>query len=239
MATFILVHGAWHGGWCFEKITPLLQAGGHRVFAPDLPGHGEDHTPIAQVTLGRYVQALCDLIDTLDTQVILVGHSMGGIVISQVAEYRSEKIQKLIYLAAFMPKNNDSVLSLVQSFPSTRFSKRMKALPDENILAFPRANFKAFGYHLCDEKLFARIEEKFCQQPLEPMGARVKLSEAKFGSLPTVYIACLQDQAIHIASQYSMSQERGAKIFTLESDHSPFYSDPQGLAAILLQEGGE
>jgi pimeloyl-ACP methyl ester carboxylesterase len=82
MATFMLVHGACTGGWCWEKVTPLLEANGHRVCAPDLPGLGNDNTPPANVTLADNVEKLSRLLDKMEEPVVLVGHSLGGITIS-------------------------------------------------------------------------------------------------------------------------------------------------------------
>jgi len=96
MATFVFVHGACHGGWCWEKLTPLLRAMGHTTHAPDLPGLGKDHTPPASVTLADNVDKIARKLDTIDEPVILVGHSLGGVTISQLAEARRRKIKALV-----------------------------------------------------------------------------------------------------------------------------------------------
>ena len=81
MATFVLIHGAWHGGWCWRKVVPHLEAAGHTVIAPDLPSHGDDPTPAAEVTLDDYVRRVCEILDAQDEPVVLVGHSMGGLLV--------------------------------------------------------------------------------------------------------------------------------------------------------------
>ncbi len=101
MATYVLVHGAWHGGWCWSKLVPLLEATRHRAIALDLPGHGNDKTPLAELSLDRYVACVSTAIGTIDEPVVLVGHSLGGTVISQTAEMHPDRILKLIYLCAF------------------------------------------------------------------------------------------------------------------------------------------
>jgi pimeloyl-ACP methyl ester carboxylesterase len=102
MAAYVFIHGAWHGAWCWEKVTPLLEKAGHTVYAIDLPGHGSDQTPISQVSLKSYTDKVCSILDDAEESVYLVGHSMGGIVVSQSAEYRSEKVKALIYVSAFL-----------------------------------------------------------------------------------------------------------------------------------------
>ena len=96
----MLIHGACHGGWCWEKVVRLLREKGNEVIAPDLPGHGSDKTPVQEVTLANCVNKVCSILDAQSKPVILVGHSMGGIVISQVAEERPEKSRLLVYLSA-------------------------------------------------------------------------------------------------------------------------------------------
>src|SRR5690348_12061426 len=102
MTSFVLIHGAWHGGWCWQRVTPLLEAAGHRVWAPDLPGLGSDRTPLEQVTLDTWRDFVCKHLERAGEPAILVGHSRGGVVISAVAEAMPEKIARLAYLAAFL-----------------------------------------------------------------------------------------------------------------------------------------
>ena len=86
MSTYVLVHGAWHGAWCWYKLTPLLQKLGHTVLTPDLPSHGIDKTPTAAITLKDYSLRVCEVLDSCPEPVILVGHSMGGVVITEAAQ---------------------------------------------------------------------------------------------------------------------------------------------------------
>ncbi len=107
MATYVLIHGAWHGAWCWDKVVSLLKMKGHRVEAPDLPGHGKDRTPIGEVSLEAYAEKICKVLDAELEPVILVGHSMGGIAISQAAEYLPDKIETLVYLTAFLLRDGE------------------------------------------------------------------------------------------------------------------------------------
>ena len=105
MKTFILIHGSWHSAWNWHKVVPILEKAGHRAIAIDLPGMGRDKTPIQDVTMKTTVEKICALIDSVPGKVILVGHSKNGIMISQAAEYRPDKIEKLVYLAAYLIPN--------------------------------------------------------------------------------------------------------------------------------------
>ena len=104
MTTFVLVHGASHGSWCWDKVVPVLESLGHRAAAVDLPGntYGEFDVPAAQVTLDTYVKHVCKVLDQLDEPVVLVGHSLGGLTITQTAERRPDKIKTLVYLTALL-----------------------------------------------------------------------------------------------------------------------------------------
>jgi len=107
---FVLVHGAWQGAWCWEKVVPLLSDAGHQVHTLDLPGSGDDQRPIADISLDSYVGAVTELINSIGEPVVLVGHSMGGAIISQVAEAIPEKIRSLIFLTAFALKDGETLL---------------------------------------------------------------------------------------------------------------------------------
>ena len=102
MTQFVLVHGSFHGGWAWTQITRRLEARGHAVAAPDLPGSGADPTPHDQVTGRSYVDRICAVVDACNEPVVLVAHSMAGVVGSLVAEARADRLVRLVYLCAFM-----------------------------------------------------------------------------------------------------------------------------------------
>src|SRR5690349_6349785 len=115
MATFVLVHGAWHGGWCWRKLSPLLAAQGHEVFAPTLTGLGErSHLAGPEVGLAVHVQDVASLLEFEDLrEVILVGHSYGGMVLAGVAGRAAERLSQLVYLDAYVPRHGQSMVDLV------------------------------------------------------------------------------------------------------------------------------
>src|SRR5688572_25619526 len=119
MSTYVMIHGAWHGGWCWDKVRRRLEDAGHRVVTPDLPGHGDDRTETAAVTLDAYAGRVCEALDAQAEPVILVGHSMGGVIITAAAERRPEKVRALVYLCAFLPGDGDTLMALANQDPST------------------------------------------------------------------------------------------------------------------------
>jgi pimeloyl-ACP methyl ester carboxylesterase len=122
MATFVLVHGAWHGGWCWRDTAAALRAAGHQVFTPTHTGVGErSHQSAENITLETHIRDVCGCIEWEElNDVILVGHSYGGMVITGVADRMAGRIRALVYLDAFVPEHGDSLIGLLP-----------KALPPE------------------------------------------------------------------------------------------------------------
>src|SRR3990172_1861078 len=112
MARFVLVHGAFGGAWCWEPVTEPLEAAGHTVEALDLPGGGEDQTPIEDVTLESCAERVCTVLAQRPERAVLVGYSMGGAVVTQAAAMCPERIASLIFVCAFMPGDGQSLLDL-------------------------------------------------------------------------------------------------------------------------------
>ena len=114
MATFVLVHGAWHGGWCWIKVAEPLRTQGHRVFAPTLTGLGERaHLVSPDINLDTHIQDIVGVLESEELMdVILVGHSYAGMVITGVAERVTDRLSALVYVDAFVPENGQSMLSI-------------------------------------------------------------------------------------------------------------------------------
>ncbi len=112
MARIVLVHGAFAGAWCWEPVLPGLRAAGHEVEAIDLPGSGMDETPVEEVSLDAYANRVCAVLAG-GRPAVLVGHSMGGMVITQAAARCPEHVAALVYLAAFVPADGQSLMELV------------------------------------------------------------------------------------------------------------------------------
>ena len=234
MTTFVLVHGAWHGGWCWERVAGLLEARGHRVLAPDLPGHGADRTPLANVTLDSYAKHVCDVIGREPEPVVLVGHSMGGIVITAAAERIPERIRTLVYLTAFLLGDGESLFAVAGGDPGSALTGNLVPSSDGLSLSVkPEAVVSAF-YAECAPADAERASARLVPQALAPLTAPVRWTAERAGRIPRVYVECLRDRAISLAAQRRMVEARPcAKVFTLDTDHSPFYSAPEALAAHL------
>src|SRR4051812_7445804 len=120
--SIVLVHGAWMGAWAWDDVKANLEARGATVVAVELPGHGSDMTPLASISLRGYVDTVDAAIDAAPKPVMLVGHSLGGIVVTQAADERADDLDRLVYLTAFVPKDGDSLLSLSMQDPDSELA---------------------------------------------------------------------------------------------------------------------
>jgi pimeloyl-ACP methyl ester carboxylesterase len=235
MADFVLVHGAWHGGWCWEKVAAELRAAGHFVQAPDLPGHGDDPTPAHAIDLHTYAEFVCDLIDSRPEDVVLVGHSLGGLTVTQVAELRPDRLRRLVYLAAFIPRPGDD-FDPEAGLVTAMCLEALRPSADEALLDFDRACARDVFYADCSDEDLAFAVARLCAEPARTALTRVEISEEGWGRVPRDYIVCTQDRALRPDGQRALAERRGCeRIFTLDTSHSPFFSAPQELAKLLGQ----
>lgn len=234
MGRFLLVHGAWHGGWCWSGIQESLQSRGHNSFAPDLPGHGPGATPMNRVTLPMYVKSIVELLDKEKDPVILVGHSMGGLVISEAAEQRPEKIERLVYVCAFLLRSGETLAEIAQQDTRALVMPNL-VVSDDTLTAFlkPEVVRETF-YARCQPDVAVRAQRKLVPQALSPFVTPLSLSNAGFGMVPKTYVECSHDRAISIEVQQQMNtRTKCEEVIRLESDHSPFLSCPDELTSVL------
>ncbi|WP_460939594.1 alpha/beta fold hydrolase [Spirosoma humi] len=234
--TVVLVHGAWSDASAWNAVTPLLTAQGDEVITVNLAGHGKDTTSFAGITLKTYVDQVKAAIGTR-TNVVLVGHSFAGLVISQVAEEIPSQINKLIYLAAALPHNGDSLLGLAKGDPASHIGKFLTVDKEHGAAIIAKEGvadiFAADAPQPVQEYLAATIKS----EPLVPLATPVQLTETNFGSIRKVYIHTENDYAIsYPAQQYMVKNSQVDKVYTLQSSHTPFISMPDKLAAILIAE---
>lgn len=237
MATFILIHGSWHGGWCFDEVKALLEAEGHQVVAPDLPGMGEDEQGLAAVTLqgwADFVAALCR--DATARPVILAGHSRGGLVISQAAETAPEAIDRLVYICAMMLPSGMSRSEFKQlEGPNPAFDALIGPTQGGHGTMIVGARPEDVFAQMSPPDKVAAAMKRLVAEPHGPRSEPLHLSADRFGSVPRTYIECTEDRTISLSSQRRMQAlVPGAKVEQLWADHSPYLSRPVALARLLI-----
>lgn len=235
MGTYVLIHGAFHGGWAWDKITPLLEKEGHTVIAPDLPGHGNDKTPVADITLQLYTDTVSRILDAQTEPVILVGHSLGGISISTAAEQRPDKVKTLVYLAALLQRNGESGTDVMGTDTTSIAPKYSKMSEDGSVVWMELEDYRNVSYNTCSDEAVAWAGPHLVPEPTKPMQTPVTVTEANFGRIPRIYIETLQDKGVTAWLQKQMYTALPCQqVISMDTDHSPFMSAPEELAKHLL-----
>jgi pimeloyl-ACP methyl ester carboxylesterase len=233
--TFVLVHGAWHGGWCWKRVLPLLRALGHEVFTPTLTGLGErQHLMSADIGLDTHIQDVLGVLEYEDLRdVVLVGHSYAGMVIAGVAEKAADRITHLVYLDAFVPADGKSladyqppeILQLFQE--STRKDGEGFKLP----CVIPA---EAFGVTAGDD--LAWVRPRLNPHPLKTKLDAVRLRNPKAAQIPRTYIYC-NDPAVGPFGQFAerLRHDRSWRYAELATGHDAMITAPAKVAELLLR----
>lgn len=225
----VLVHGGLHGAWCWEHVLPLLHAAGLVASAPDLPGMGQDQTPLAEVTLGSSADFLARYVSDRE-DVILVGHSMAGPVISECAERIPERLLALVYLAANLVPSGQSMRDAAGAdLEGVMAGVHLSA--DGLSTTYEHGTALKVFYNTTDQAEAERAIARLTPQPIEPISATLSLTAERFGRVPRAYIECAQDMALPLAFQRRMQQVLPCDpVVTMDCDHSPFLCEPEALA---------
>ncbi|KYF80462.1 alpha/beta hydrolase [Sorangium cellulosum] len=232
--TFVLVHGAFVGGWAWDKVVPLLEAGGNEVIALDLPAHGDDPTPLADAGLQAYTDAVVQAIDSASRPVVLVGHSMGGIVVSQAAEQRPDKVKTLVYLTAFLMKDGQSLNEEWADDDGAEIKAYAVPSSDGTSLSFKEGWAADAFCQDCSPEDIARLESHLREEPAKPFGEPIHVTEERWGRVPRVYIEALQDLAISPAEQKQQYTALPCeRVISIDAGHAPFLTKPKEVADAL------
>ncbi len=230
MAEFLLIHGSCHGAWCWRDVLPALAALGHSAHAIDLPSHGADRTPIKDVTLDLYRDAI---LAAIDEAVVLVGHSMAGFPIAAAAEKAPDKIARLVNLCTYAPYSGCSLVEMRKMAARQplldAIEKSEDGLSWSPIMSKARATF----YHDCPDETVEYAKAHLTPQAILPQATKLDLG-VNYARVAKSYIRCADDRTIPPEFQTEMAQRFAPEDrHELPTSHSPFFSDPKGLAALL------
>lgn len=238
MAVFLLVHGGGHGRWCWHKIIPKLEAAGHTVRAVDLTAHGQESTPPNETTLEDYIQSVRGAVYDIEEQAVLVGHSLSGMVVSATAEKYPDYFEHLVYLTAYIVPSNQSLAGFLAENDQQSSLQKKKRTVDEALGASMVADeeLEEYFYNECSEEDIALAKLLTNPSPIKPKEEPIITCEKNYGRIPKTYIKCEHDKAIPLYLQTKMLNEtNGMDVYTLDADHSAFFSAPDTLTEILLE----
>ena len=232
MTTFVLVHGAFHGGWCWRDFSPLLEAEGHSVFTPTLTGLGDRYDEITkQVGLATHVQDVLGLYETEKlTDTVLVGHSYGGAVIGGVSDALPDQVSALIYLDSLIPEDGKSVLDFQYEERRQEFLSAAKAFNGWQIPA-PPVSF----YGITDPEQQRWGDENCVPQPLKCFSEASSLTGAWMSVPQKVYIRCVNPPLPYMDQFQSFAEQQDDwDSYVMETGHDCMVTEPDQLAEILL-----
>ena len=237
MARIVLVHGAFGRAANWDRVIPGLRSAGHDVEAIDLPGQGDDPTPVAEATLETYAARVCEAL-AAGPPAVLVGHSMGGMVITQAAARCPSNVASLVYVTAFLPADGESLIDLTQRPEGAGDAVQggLVVEGDPPVATMPPEAAREGLMHCCDDEAATWATSLRGSQPVAPFTHPVRIDDGseRFDALPRAYVMCLQDRAIKPALQRLMLERAGCDpVLEIDTDHSVWASRPDELAAAL------
>ncbi|MGA0961421.1 MAG: alpha/beta hydrolase [Ilumatobacteraceae bacterium] len=224
----LLVHGAWHGAWCWAPLQQALDEMGISSHAIDLPGHGISPHPLGD--LHGDAAAVVEALNTLPTDTLLVGHSYGGAVISQAASH-SDRIAHLMYIAAFALEQGESVNGFLKNAPRHKVELSEIIVPSQDgTTSLDPDRAGALLYPGSSNEIRSAHTQRLSPQPIVTMTQEVDGSSQS--RIESTYVLCNQDRAVHPEHQRIMAN-RCSTIVEIDSGHSPFIDDPATIANII------
>ena len=230
MATFVIAHGAWSAGWAWKKMRPLMRARGHEIFTPTYTGVGERaHLAHKDIDLDAHIADVIGVLEAEDLRdVVLVGHSYGGMVATGVADRAANRIARLVYLDAFAPRDGQSLLDLQTE------ENRQRVRED--------ARQNGEGWRITPNPAppdtspvdLAWVSAHRKPQPLKTFEQKIKLTGA-VDRLPRTYVYCKRSRPGDVFRQFRdrAGKEKGWTVIDIDASHSPNVTAPEALAEIL------
>jgi pimeloyl-ACP methyl ester carboxylesterase len=234
LATYLLVHGGWHGGWYWRRVTSILREAGHEVFTPTLTGLGERaHLLSPEVDLDTHIRDIMGVLKYEDLHdLILVGHSYAGMIITAIAEQAPERLAHLVYLDAFIPKNGESLIDVIGPDFAATFHESVQA--EGEGWRLPPLPLELLGISEEADKLW--MKPKLTDQPFKAFSQSVRLrDEAAASRISRAFIYC-NNPAIGPYDRFAeQARHEGWRYREIATGHFPMVTAPRQTADLLLE----
>jgi pimeloyl-ACP methyl ester carboxylesterase len=230
--TFVLIHGSWHGGWCWARVANPLRAQGHRVYTPTQTGLGErSHLLSRDITLDTFVTDLVNVLEWEDlTDVVLVGHSFGGIAVTGAADRVPQRIRHLVYLDSLILRQGETAFSV---FPPEVVAARRKLAQDfSGGVSIPVPDAQAFG--ITDPADGAWVKGKCTPHPISTYEDPMVLKNGVGNGLPATYVAVTPEYGPTAASRVLAREQSGWRYREIAAGHDAMVTTPAAVIDILL-----
>jgi pimeloyl-ACP methyl ester carboxylesterase len=236
MATYVLVHGGGHGGWCYQRVARLLRAAGHEVYAPTLTGLGDRaHLVDAGVDLDLHTRDVAAVLHFEDLRdVILVGHSYGGMVITGAADLAADRVGKLVYLDAANPTNKQSLVDVTGGYID--FVRPLGTVVDGvELVLLPSVDDVTTLYGVTDPDDVAWMVERLTPHPWKCFEQKLELTdEAALWAIPQFHIVCTSTLATRDPDLMGKARAEG-RLWDIDTGHDLMVTEPEATAQALLQ----
>jgi pimeloyl-ACP methyl ester carboxylesterase len=219
--TLVLVHAAWHGAWCWSALTAALRRRGVDTRAVELTSHGTDPADVGD--LRSDTELVREAVRAVPGPVVLLGHSYGGVVVTEAAE-GLDNVSRLVYLAAFAPDKGDTMLSLTGGGDAPWIHA------EDGLLSVEPGWGRRLFYSGCGPRTALDAERRLLPQSAASFAQEVR--RTAWRSIPSTYVVCSEDRAIPPGAQRRMGAAVG-EVVELKAGHSPFLSDPSAVADLL------
>ncbi len=230
----VLVHGAWAAPFAWKLVEDILVGKGYTVITPQLPGHGSDNTDPKTLHMDSYINHVADTIKKLGEKVILVGHSMAGMVVSGVAEQIPDLIEKLIYIAAYVPQSGQSAYAVSTLDTQSLLGASLLVSEDQTLFDVKAEDAMNIFCQDAPDDIQKLVMANYKSEPAAPFADPVNVTEENFGRVKKYYIETLQDHGIGNLLQKAMVKSaKITDVYTVDSGHCPMLSQPVQLSDIL------
>ena len=234
--TFVLVHGAFQAPYAWQFVKTKLEVAGNKVIVVELPGHGQDQTDPKKITINTYRDKVVAAISATNGPVVLVGHSLGGAIITAVTDTIPNRIEKLVYLAGFVPANNQSILDLTTMDPNSMFGPALEFSADGATASIPNDKIVSVFAQDANDEVKKLLMDNNRPEPIGPQADKIFLKNPAFAGVSKYYIQTIQDHAITIDLQKKMISAAGIKnVYSVESGHCPMLTQADKVSDLLLQ----